>query len=67
MQEVTCNKCGWVHMGLTPDAYLNLSPVHDQYMNCWNCGNSYKDFRPAVEADAPAGVTLQPIMEYKSE
>jgi len=60
MNEVTCNKCGWVHMALPEGTYAV------DYVECWNCGNSYKDFRLAVEADAPAGVTLQPILEYKN-
>jgi len=65
--EVTCNSCGWVHAGLSADAFLRLHPVHDQYLHCFNCNNSYKDFRPAVEADAPAGVTLQPILDKNYE
>ena len=64
MNEVTCNNCGWVHAGISPKEFLDLHAVHDQYLLCFNCGNYYTDFRPAVEADAPAGVTLQPILEY---
>ena len=57
MTEVTCNKCGWVHMAITE------SEGGLDCLKCHNCGNSYTDFRPAVEADAPAGVTLQPILD----
>ena len=63
MKEVTCNQCGWVHAGLSAEEFLYLKPVHDQYLFCFNCGNSHEDFRPAVDADAPAGVTLQPIFD----
>ena len=62
MKEVTCNKCGWVHMALPIDQV----PSHG-YDVCFNCANTHKDFRSAVEADAPAGVTLQPILEYTDE
>jgi len=62
MNEVTCNKCGWVHMGVPTD----MCPTHG-FDVCFNCGNTYKDFRPAIDSDAPAGVTLQPILEYKNE
>ena len=62
MKEVTCNKCGWVHMALSKDQM----PSHS-FDVCFNCGNTHKDFRLAVEADAPGGVTLQPIVEYNNE
>ena len=63
MKEVTCNKCGRVHAALSAEEQLRLNLVHDQHYYCHNCGNIYTNFRPAVEADAPAGVTLQPIVE----
>jgi len=57
MIEVTCNKCGKVHFLIKGDG------KSDAYKKCTACGNSYKDFRPAVEADAPAGCTINPILD----
>lgn len=61
MKEVTCNKCGWVHMAVSRHTML-INGIDNN--TCYNCGNSYTDFRDALESDALIGVTLQPILEY---
>jgi hypothetical protein len=65
MREVTCNQCGWVHAGLNVQEIAEANPVYDQYDYCFNCGGSYKNFRPAVKTDAPDGVTIQGIKDYE--
>lgn len=83
--ERTCNKCGWVHFGVTYEFAQNevnsFNAMYDEltvaeqqryygghggsiknYENCFFCGNSWKDFRDAVEGDCPYGVTMQPII-----
>lgn len=47
---------------------LKESPpkIEDEYMSCFRCGNTYKDFIDAVESDAPNGSTIQPIL-YREE
>ncbi len=87
--ERTCNKCGWVHFGVTREfaelsverfnAYFEtLSPFEQQdyysnrkasiesYLKCFNCGNSYTDFRNSKDDDAPYGVTIQPILDEEN-
>ena len=58
MKEVTCNKCGWVHMGI---GILAADAMNLDCSKCVNCGNHYTNFRFAKDSDAPDGVTIQPI------
>ena len=42
-------------------------PEHfGNYLNCFHCGNSYRDFRVAKEGDAPIGCTLQSILDFET-
>lgn len=34
----------------------------DNFTRCFNCGNDYKNFRPSIDSDCEAGVTLTPIV-----
>lgn len=44
--------------------YHNSTPVTvEKYEKCFNCGNSHKDVRPAVESDCPIGSTIQAMIE----
>ena len=36
-----------------------------QYLNCFRCGESYKNFRESKSSDCPNGVTIQPILDYQ--
>jgi len=61
MVEVTCNKCGKVHF------LIKIQAGSTAYEKCTGCGNTYKDFRPAKDADAPRGCTINPILDYFGE
>jgi hypothetical protein len=34
------------------------------YFQCMQCGNSFKNFRDAVEGGCPMGCTLSPVVRY---
>lgn len=51
MKQVTCKICGWVHMGVGGS----------KQTQCFNCGKSYKNMRPAKDGDCPDGCTIQEI------
>ena len=34
----------------------------ERYLSCYSCGADTATFLPAVESDAPAGVTIQPVV-----
>jgi hypothetical protein len=34
----------------------------EEYLKCFNCNGSYKNFRDAREDDCPDGCTIQPIL-----
>lgn len=52
--------------------YAKMSPAEKEnytgpatleaYEGCPRCGNTYKNFREALPDDAPAGVTLNPVI-----
>lgn len=48
------------------DLFGNRNSSILQYEGCW-CGNSYRNFRPAVQGDCPVGCTLQPIIYEEGE
>lgn len=59
-----CNKCNWVHFGITAAKIKeSSSPAKEEaYMKCFRCGNSYLDFRCGSEKDCPMGSTIQGIL-----
>ena len=65
--EEDINNFNKLYEDLTPaekERYYNSTiPTIEKYEVCFNCGNSHKDFRPAVEADCPQGSTVQAIIE----
>ena len=83
--ELTCNKCGWVHFGVSRESAEDSVKVFNEYFDslteekqqnnyggkkdsiesyekCSNCGNTYEDFRQAIDDDCPLGVTIGPII-----
>lgn len=68
--EVTCPKCGWVHVAIQMDvARANSDTDEDleRYLKCFRCGEPTFDFVPALEGDAPMGCTLQAVVLTASD
>lgn len=74
---VKCPRCGWLHFAVSAesarqqvaDANAHLRSLGeperaslDSYMHCFRCGEDTAGFLPAVESDAPSGVTIQPVV-----
>lgn len=72
-----CPRCGWLHFAVSAesarqqvaDANAHLRSLGeperaslDSYMHCFHCGDDTACFLPAVESDAPSGVTIQPVV-----
>lgn len=58
----TCNKCGWVHFGVTKATLASLQMSDPaSYMKCFRCANPASNFRQGLEADCPMGSTIQGI------
>jgi hypothetical protein len=58
---VKCNKCKWVHFEyeIVPETIADYPPKIPT--KCFKCGNTYKDFSPALPEDVPNGSTIQSI------
>lgn len=60
MKQVTCLRCGWVHVGITK---ADIAPGDKwPYDKCFGCGGSHENTRPSREGDCPDGSTLQAIL-----
>lgn len=55
--QLTCNKCGWVHV-----AVLREECAPGTCLGCFRCGNPSNNFRPAKEGDSPTGSTIQGLV-----
>ena len=61
-------KLCYFKLGTTP---AELPKTYDadkhfaRYTSCFQCGESYKNFRESKEDDCPIGCTIQPILDYK--
>lgn len=64
MKEVTCNKCGRVHVTLS---VFQCEATNMDLRHCQFCGNSYENFRDSVDGDCPDGATLNAIREFTNE
>ncbi len=68
---VSCNSCDWIHFEVDLDhcikwekEWAELGQIlnyKEHYLNCFNCGNSYKNFGPVVKKNNGT-FTVQPIL-----
>ena len=66
MREVTCRKCGWVHMAMTKKEILARGyDLKDVNRKCfgYGCKADYRNMRTSKPGDAPRGVTIQLILD----
>ena len=49
---------------LVKEMYDNHRASIDSYLECFCCGNTYENFRDAVEGDCPRGCTMSPILYF---
>ena len=52
----SCNKCQWVHFG------VSRTEGGDTSKNCFRCGNPHTDFSPSDGSGCPTGSTIQGIL-----
>lgn len=65
VKEVTCNKCGRVHVAISRDQMIDQGLSESNVDHCFGCGNYYTNFCLAKEEDAPVGVTLTTILDFE--
>lgn len=65
MKEVTCNKCGRVHVAIPRSQMIEQNISESDIDHCFGCGNYYTNFRLAKDEDAPIGVTLQAVLDFE--
>lgn len=78
---VKCPLCSWLHVAISPKECRQrvfrelISPfghrfgrsLFAKYMACFRCGADSATFVPGRVEDAPAGVSLQPVVLERGE